>query len=106
MSEAKHINRRKFLRTALTATAAYTILPRHVLGGSGYVAPSEKINIGCIGVGAQGTRVMMNFLRQPDVQIVSVCDVNRDSSNYCEWEPNEVRDKVRELIGNSRWGKA
>jgi len=104
MSEAKRINRRKFLRTASTAVAAYTILPRHVLGGSGYVAPSEKINIGCIGVGAQGTRVMMNFLRQPDVQIVSVCDVNRDSSNYCEWGPNEVRGKVRQLIDNSRWG--
>ncbi|MBW8036313.1 MAG: Gfo/Idh/MocA family oxidoreductase, partial [Planctomycetes bacterium] len=104
MSKAQKLNRREFLGTALTATAAFTILPRHVLGSAGYVAPSDRITIGCVGVGAQGTRVMMDFLRQSDVQIVSVCDVNSDSSTYCEWGPNELRDKVRELIGNSRWG--
>ena len=53
-------------------TAAFTIVPRHVLGGPGYIAPSEKINVGCIGVGAQGTRVMMDFIKQPEVQIVAV----------------------------------
>ena len=48
MSKAQKLNRREFLGTALTATAALTILPRHVLGGAGYVAPSDKINIGCV----------------------------------------------------------
>ena len=105
MSRARNINRREFLGTAAAAAAAFTIVPRHVLDGSEHVAPSEKINIGCIGVGAQGTRVMMDFLRQPEVQVVSVCDVNKDSRDYCEWSPNELRGKVRELIGKPNWGK-
>jgi predicted dehydrogenase len=82
------------------------LVPRNVLGGPGFVAPSDKLNIACIGVGAQGTRVMMDFLKQPDVQIVAVCDVNQQSSDYSEWEPNELRDKIRALLGNryANWG--
>jgi hypothetical protein len=94
----KQISRRTFLGGAVSA-AAFTIVPRHVLGGPGHIPPSEKLNTACIGVGAQGTRVMMDFLRQPDVQIVSVCDVNRESSDYSEWGTNELRDKERELLG-------
>jgi predicted dehydrogenase len=67
------------------------------------VAPSDKIAAACVGVGAQGIRVMMQFMAQPDVQIVAVCDVNRESSDYVEWWPNELRDKQRTLLGNSEW---
>lgn len=100
------ISRRSFVRRAASMTAAFTIVPRHVLGGPGYIAPSEKITVGCVGVGAQGTRVMMDFLKQPEVQIVAVCDVNKESSDYVEWGPNELRDKQRALLGNrySDWG--
>ncbi|HEY3135886.1 MAG TPA: Gfo/Idh/MocA family oxidoreductase [Blastocatellia bacterium] len=99
-------SRRTFVAGAASAAAAFTILPRRVLGGPGYVAPSEKITIACIGVGAQGTRVMMDFIKQPDVQIVAVCDVNKESSDYVEWSPNELRDKQRALLGSnySEWG--
>ena len=45
------INRRQFLAGA-AATAAFTIVPRHVLGGAKYVAPSEKIRLAIIGCGA------------------------------------------------------
>src|SRR5262245_53856657 len=100
----KTIPRRAFLG-GVASTAMFTIVPRHVLGGRGYIAPSEKINAACIGVGAQGTRVMMDFLRQPDVQIVAVCDVNKESSDYVEWNPNEMRDKQRALLSNTEWGQ-
>lgn len=76
-------SRRGFLRETASA-AAFTILTRHVLGGDGYVPPSDKVTLGFIGVGAQGTRVMMDFLKQPDVQVVAVCDVNRESGDYSE----------------------
>jgi predicted dehydrogenase len=101
------ISRRTFTRKAASAAAVLTIVPRHVLGGAGYVAPSEKITIACIGVGAQGTRVMMDFMKEPDVQIVSVCDVNKESNDYVEWWPNELRDKQRALLGSnhSNWGQ-
>ena len=73
---------------ALWAAAALTGLPRPAVGGlgaRGRVGPTEKIALGCIGVGAQGTRVMMDFLKMKDVEVVAVCDVNRESSDYSEW---------------------
>lgn len=97
-------SRRTFLGVASSA-AALTILPRHVLGGKGYVAPGDRITAACIGVGAQGTRVMMDLLKEADVQIVAVCDVNRESSDYVEWAPNELRDKQRELVASAEWGQ-
>jgi len=82
----------------------FTIVPRQVLGGPGYTPPSDKLNIACIGVGSQGTRVMMEFMKQADIQVVSVGDVNKGSSDFQEWGDNEIRDKERELLGDSRWG--
>ncbi len=98
------VSRRKFLSGAASAGVGLSIVPRHVLGGRGYVPPSDKLNLACIGVGAQGTRVMLAFLKEADVQVVAVCDVNRQSSDYTEWEPDEFRSKVRELLANPAWG--
>ncbi len=93
-------SRRTFLGRAATV-ASLTIIPRHVLGGAGYVPPSDKINVAFIGVGSQGLRVMLGFLRQPDVQAVAVCDPNKESGDYAQWEEHEFRDAVRKLLGTS-----
>ena len=45
------MSRRKFIGNVSLATAGITILPSHVVGGLGYVAPSDKLNIAGIGVG-------------------------------------------------------
>ena len=103
LTEKTNLSRRSFIAGG-AAAAAFSIVPRHVLGGPGYVAPSDKLAIACIGVGAQGTRVMMDFLKEPDVHVVAVCDVNRQSSDYSEWGKNELRNKVRKLLGDSNWG--
>jgi len=67
------MNRRGFLgRTA--AMAAFTVVPRHVLGGPGHVAPSEKLNIAGIGVGGQGAGDIANVSSE---NIVALCDVDR-----------------------------
>lgn len=47
------VSRREFVGSS-AAAAAFTIVPRHVLGGPGYTAPSDKLNIACIGVGGMG----------------------------------------------------
>lgn len=75
-SGAKKISRREFLGSAALATAAATVVPRHVIGGQGYTPPSDKINLAIIGVGGQGTIHLNQFLKMDDIQIVSVCDVN------------------------------
>src|SRR5215510_1181871 len=88
------VSRRKFLgQTA--AAIGITIVPRRVLGGIGYVPPSDKVNIAFIGVGAQGFRVMFRFLREPDVQGVAVCDVNKSGSDYPQWSDHEFCNSVR-----------
>jgi predicted dehydrogenase len=98
------LSRRKFLGQTAAAAIGFSIVPRRVLGGTGYVAPSDKVNIAFIGVGAQGLRVMLHFLAEPDVQGVAVCDVNKTGANYPQWDTHEFCNSVRKLIGvNSGW---
>ena len=99
MPHKKNMNRREYL-SAAGAMTALTVIPRHVLGGPRHVAPSEKVNLACVGVGAQGMRVMLEFLKRSDTKVVSVCDVNEESNDYSEWGVGELSGKVRELIGH------
>ena len=66
--------RRQFLQTA-AAAAAFTIVPRHVLGGPKFVAPSEKVNVAIIGAGGQGRTNARQLYRESDAQVIAVCDV-------------------------------
>jgi len=100
------VSRRAVIGAAAQAATAFMIVPRYVLGGSGFLAPSDKINIACVGVGDQGFRVMLNFIGQPDVHVVSVCDVNQEGRNY-PTAPNEYRERAQKLLGTgySNWGE-
>jgi len=66
--------RRQFLGAA-TATAAFTLVPRHVLGGPKFVAPSEKVNVAIVGAGGQGRTNARNLFHEKNAQIIAVCDV-------------------------------
>ncbi len=94
------LNRREFMAGA---AAAFTIVPRHVLGGSGFVAPSDKITLACVGFGTQAIREIGSILASPDVQVVAVCDVEKDGVNYLEWGKNQIRDGVRRLLEDPAW---
>ncbi len=63
------LTRRNFLGTTATAAAAFTIIPRYVMGGTGYTAPSDLINVAGIGVGSQGGGDIQQIC-SPDVPIV------------------------------------
>ena len=86
MLQKKKVSRRHFLRTATGCTVGAVGLPYFVpssaMGKAGYVAPSERITMGCIGLGGQGTRNMEQFIHQSDVQVVALCDVNKGSQDY------------------------
>ncbi len=97
------MNRRKFLERAGASAAAITLIPRHVLGGANQVAPSEKITMAYIGCGTQGLRELLPILGMPEVQVVAVCDPNRDSTDYVDWSKNGIRDAIRNTLGNSNW---
>ena len=88
--KTKQISRRQFLGGAATV-AAFTIVPRNVLGGSGRTAPSEKLNVACIGVGGMGgsdTRQMMGE------NIVALCDVDwKHAADTFERLPNVKKYK-------------
>ena len=70
----RNFSRRDFIGAA-AAAAAFTIVPRHVLGGAGNTAPSKKLNIAGIGVGGQGGGDIGNVSSE---NIVALCDVDQE----------------------------
>jgi hypothetical protein len=99
------VTRRQFLAGASAVAAAVTLAPRHVLGGAGRVPPSEKINLAYIGCGTQGLRQLMPALEKPELNIVAVCDPNRQSDDYPEWSRHEVNEKVAKFLGDPNWAR-
>ncbi|MCX6226320.1 MAG: Gfo/Idh/MocA family oxidoreductase [Bacteroidia bacterium] len=106
MASSKKINRREFLGSAAAASLAITVVPRQVLGGPGFVAPSDKITLGYIGCGTQGLREMASLIANPALQIVAVCDPNKFTTDYVDWSLNDVRDSIRKALGDNSWGEA
>jgi predicted dehydrogenase len=74
MKKENGISRRNFLSSAAKATLAFTIVPRFVLGGKNYIAPSDQLNVGFIGTGKQGRILMNGFANK--VQLIAGADVD------------------------------
>jgi len=68
------LSRRAFIRSGAAAIAAFTMVPRHVLGGPKFVSPSEKINIAIVGCGGQGRANVRALFGLADAQIIAVAD--------------------------------
>lgn len=71
------MHRKTFIKNTLIGAAAVTIVPRHVLGGKGYTAPNDRINIGFIGTGKQSRGLLTNILNVPETIAVAACDVDK-----------------------------
>jgi len=86
MAMPKRLTRRSFLRcvaaAAGAAAAAPYVVPASCLGAEGRPAPSNRITMGCIGLGGRGTVDMQSFLGYEQVQIVALCDVDAGSTRY------------------------
>ena len=66
------LKRREFIRRGAVAGAALTIVPRHVLGGRGYLPPSDQLTKGIIGVGGMG----LGHFGYENTRLLAVCDVD------------------------------
>jgi len=71
------MNRRKFIGNSAVAAAAITIIPRHVLGGKGFVAANDHINVGYIGVGKQVYTLLNGIGKCKETIAVAACDVDQ-----------------------------
>jgi predicted dehydrogenase len=98
MTQSPH-SRRRFLQLTATALAAPMIAPASILGAS-RTAPSNRITVGVIGLGAMGTSNLKNFLQQEDAQVVAVCDVH--DLHYRDLQADDGkplgREPARELV--------
>ncbi|QQL50685.1 Gfo/Idh/MocA family protein [Mucilaginibacter ginkgonis] len=70
------VTRRDFIRTGSVAAAAFMIVPRHVLGGKGFIAPSDRLVIASVGVGGKGESDIANFYKSGKAEIAFLCDVD------------------------------
>ena len=96
MSKQQHATRRRFLKTAVTASTAFAvpqIIPGTALGKNGAIAPSERIVMGGIGIGNRGTYDLGCFLQEPDVQFVAICDVKKSARD-------KAKGRVDQRYGN------
>lgn len=94
---------RRDLLAGAAAAAAFTIVPRHVLGGAGNVPPSERLNIAGIGVGGRGADDLKEL---EDQNIVALCDVDwaRAAETFNRYPGARRYRDFREML--DREGKA
>lgn len=90
MTRKSSFSRRDFLRTAVAAAVAVpTIVPRSVLGGD-QPSPSEKINVGMIGLGMQADGFHVpSLLGLGDVRVLAVCDVDSNRRRHAKQRVDE-----------------
>ncbi len=97
------LSRRQFLRrttASLGATlAAPTLIPGSALGLNGATAPSERVHMGFVGLGGQGTGHLLGgawtyvpggYVARPDVQVLAVCDVREERRNQALARCNQM----------------
>src|ERR1043166_2246038 len=99
-SSPNSMNRRRFL-AATTAASMIAVVPRHVLGGPGLTAPSEKVNIAGIGVGGMGGSNLQALKSQ---NIVALCDVDHDyaAHTFKEYPNATIYTDFREMLDKQK----
>jgi len=90
MNNKNQTSRRKFLKGALVAGAGFTIIPRHVLGGNGFIAPSDQLTKAIIGVGGMGR----GHIPYEGTRVVAICDVD---TKHLELAQSQISYNVKKF---------
>jgi hypothetical protein len=90
-------SRRKFIRTA-SKIAVFSLVPRFVIGGRGYVPPSDQITIGFIGTGKQSRGLSGGFIPLDNVRIIANSDVDQQKRMPM---PQWINEKYAEKTGKA-----
>ena len=111
MKSKKIMSRRNFVGKSALAASAFTIVPRSVLGGIGYTAPSDKLNIASVGIGGKG-RVDIDGVSSEN--IYALCDVDqaraKEITHYERFDKNAYEafpkakryEDFREMLDNEK----
>jgi predicted dehydrogenase len=75
-NEVSGTSRRGFIKAAAVTAAGFMIVPRHVLGGKGFLAPSDRLVVAGVGVGGKGQSDLANFFKSGKADIAYLCDVD------------------------------
>jgi hypothetical protein len=102
-AENKSINRRKFVEYVAASALTFTIVPRHVLGGKNYTAPSDQITLAYIGTGTQGIRELLPLLANTQFRVIAVCDPNKEAIGYKDWGKEWLKNEIRKTIQKPDW---
>jgi predicted dehydrogenase len=96
-SKTTETSRRDFVKKGALAIGGFYLVPRHVLGGKGFIAPSDKLNIASIGAGGKGSSDIRNAYNKGANNVVALCDVDfngsakatattfKDAKQYKDW---------------------
>jgi len=93
---SRPVSRRQLLKRSAALAGVLglpAIVPSSVLGRAAAPAPSNRVVLGCIGLGIQGTGNMRTFRANPEVQVAAVCDVQ-------ETQRLRAKQAVDEAYGN------
>ena len=93
------LNRRQFLKSTSIAALTAPLLLQSVRGASARKGPNDRITLGVIGTGTQGSGLLNNFLGMPDTQVVAVCDVDTTRRENRQ----KVVDEFYRLKGNTEF---
>lgn len=96
----KGIDRRTFMASSSLAAASFFIVPRHTLGGVGYISPSDKVNVAGIGAGGKGYGDLNSMYNKGAENIVALCDVDeiRAEQAFKKWKKAKRYKDFREML--------
>lgn len=92
--------RRDFIKKASIASLGISIVPRHVLGGVGFTAPSDKLMVAGIGVGGKGESDIKSFADSGLAEIAFLCDVDdrRAATSRARFPKAKYYKDYREML--------